>query len=77
MAEARPNIAIAPIRIDARIIVFLCLGVCCSLSRRLTGDNRPNELSPDGYTREPSAITFSRLLGTMARHLSRSIERIT
>ena len=27
MAEARPNIATAPIRIDARIIVFLCLGV--------------------------------------------------
>ena len=24
-------------------IVFLCLGVCCSLSRRLTGDNRPLE----------------------------------
>jgi hypothetical protein len=43
MAEARPNIAIAPIRIDARITVFLCLGVCCSLSRRLTGDNRPLE----------------------------------
>jgi hypothetical protein len=43
MAEARPNIAIAPIRIDARIIVFLCLGVCRSPSRRFTGDNRPLE----------------------------------
>ena len=53
MAEARPNIAIAPIRIDARIIVFLCLGVCCSLSRRFTGDNGPNELSPSAYAREP------------------------
>src|SRR5215470_6008970 len=53
MAEARPNIAIAPIRIDARIIVFLCLGVCCSLSCRLTGDNRPSELSPSAYARGP------------------------
>jgi hypothetical protein len=53
MAEARPNIAIAPIRIDARIIVFLCLGVCRSPSRRFTGDNRPNELSPSAYAREP------------------------
>jgi len=30
MADARPNIPIAPIRIDARIIVFLHLGVCHS-----------------------------------------------
>lgn len=76
MADARPNIPITPTRIEARIIVFL-YSVPAVPEPPAHRGNRPHELSPDGYTREPSAITYSRLLGTRARHLSRSIERIT
>jgi hypothetical protein len=62
MAEARPNIAIAPIRIDARIIVSLYLGGCSPLSGRCSDDKRPNALSPTAIGVTTSTITFSRLL---------------
>jgi len=76
MADARPSIPITPIRIDARIIVFLYSGPAVPEPPAHRG-SRPNDLSPDGYTREPSMIRFARPLGTRTRHLSCSIERIT
>ena len=53
MADARPNIptapTTAPIRIDARIIVFLYSGPAVPEPPAHRG-SKPNELSPDGYT---------------------------
>src|SRR5215468_3885986 len=72
MAHARPNIPIAPIRIDARLIVSLYLGAVAAMT------NGPSSLSPSGYARDhlhdhvPATVA-----GMRARHLSRSIERIT
>src|SRR5262245_48504219 len=44
MADARPNIPIAPIRIDARLIVSLYFGRLRSLNGRCSDDKRAAEL---------------------------------
>jgi hypothetical protein len=60
MADASPNIPIAAIRIDARIIFSLYLEP--SLSGRCSDDKRPNALSPRAIGVTTSTITCSRLL---------------
>src|SRR6516162_9132051 len=67
MAEARPNIAIAPIRIDARIIVFALPRCLPPLSGRCSDDKRPNALSPTAIGVTTSTIAFSRLLERRAQ----------
>src|SRR5262249_35886086 len=52
MAEARPNIAIAPTRIDARIIVFL-YSVSAVPEPPVHRGSRPSELSPSACARGP------------------------
>src|SRR5215472_5719817 len=72
MAHARPNIPIAPIRIDARLIVSLYLGAVAAMT------NGPSSLSPSGYARDHlHDHVLATVAGMRARHLSRSIERIT
>src|SRR2546430_7831773 len=77
MADARPNIAIAPIQIDARFIVSPYLGVCrprAAVAPMANGEfiiaqgDRRDHL----YDYVPAIIA-----GTRARRLSRSIERMT
>jgi hypothetical protein len=63
MAEARPNIAIAPIRIDARIIVFALPRCLPFPSRRFTVTAGRTNYRPVPMRESPSTITFSRLLG--------------
>ena len=67
MAEARPNIAIAPIRIDARIIVFALPRCLPPLSGRCSDDKRPNALSPTAIGVTTSTIAFSPLLERRAQ----------
>ena len=72
MADARPNIPIAPIRIDARLIVSLYLGAVAAMT------NGPSSLSPSGYARDHLYDhVLATVAGMRARHLSRSIERMT
>ncbi len=78
MADARPNIPIAPIRIDARIIVSLYLGGCRPWAAVAALTNGPNSLSPGGYTRDHLYDHVrATVAGMRARHLSRAIEGIT
>src|SRR5262249_11811148 len=78
MADARPNIPIAPIRIDARLIVSLYLGGCVPWPAVAPMTNGPSSLSPSGYARDHlHDHVLATVAGMRARHLSRSIERIT
>src|SRR5262249_34266930 len=78
MAHARPNIPIAPIRIEARIIVSLYLGGCRPSAAVAALTNVPNSLSPAGYARAHLYHHVrATVTGMSARYLSRAIERIT
>src|SRR5262252_2521877 len=66
MAEARPNIAIAPIRIDAYHRLALPRRLP-PLSGRCSDDKRPNALSPTAIGVTTSTIAFSRLLEIAVR----------
>jgi len=61
MAEARPNITIAPIWLDERIIVFLYSESAVPEPPAHRG-GRPNALSRTAIGVTTSTITFSRLL---------------
>jgi hypothetical protein len=78
MADARPNIPIAAIQIDARIIVSLSLGGWRPWAAVAAMTNGPDALSPKGYARDHlHDHVLATVAGMRARHLSCSIERIT